>query len=80
MDLKSIAHDLTNLCAKEYTRRFSDNNQLKDLVEKADNMDKSERDNSPMIKKVVDTASNFLKSPGGNQGSSSQNQKTVSNF
>ena len=36
-------------------------------------------DNSPMVKKVVDTASNFIKSPN-NLGSSSQNQKTVSNF
>lgn len=73
VDVQNLAKDLTELCEKEYKRRFSDN-RFKENVE---NDKREEESFSNLVKKNQggDTASNFIKSPKQVLGSSSQNFK-----
>lgn len=73
VDVQNLAKDLTELCEKEYKRRFSDN-RFKEIVE---NDKREEESFSNLVKKNQggDTASNFIKSPKQVLGSSSQNTK-----
>ena len=53
VDIKNLAQDLNNLCAKEYNRRLS-GNAFKDVLEQHE---------TEASKKTPDNAGYFLKSP-----------------